>query len=410
MMNEIKLLIEELNQPVQEEDLNSLQEEYINLIDEYLKDSDKKVFKEIETNERIILIGDLHNDSIALAQIFDKLSISKEYNYKKAIFVFLGDYFDRGANQLQILRFLLKFKKYSGNKCIILRGNHDNINYEQGKGFYTSHRPHETLDFFKNYFKEKTIFKIKEFFDFLPYFAITKINKQKFIFVHASIPKECYFDKFNLSELSKQKLPLEKENEYKKMLESMLWGRATESDRKNQNLSDEISVEFGSEQFKEFMKKYKLDFMIRGHDVFIDGYKIFYDSKMISLHSTGGYNNETTAYSEIKTPSFAIIKKDGEILIENMYLYKIRLTSKDNKILKPFNKYMLTKEKSDIYCYLASDLEIYPNGKNTLSEAEAEKLFKSNDEFSIEINVSENAEILLETNFRDFLFNNTKQK
>lgn len=409
-MEEIKFLINELTRSVQEEDIKPLQGEYISNIDDFLKKSSRRVLKEIETKERIVIIGDIHNDSNTLYQIFSKLNISKEYDYlNKAVFVFLGDYLDRGTNPLQVLRFILKFKNLLGDRCILLKGNHDNILYNKDRGYYAVHSPHDTLDFLKGLFEEKFILKLKEFFELLPYFAFSKIKRQKYLFVHASIPKDNDFKNFNLKLLKDINLPITENHEYRRLLNDMTWGDASDADFKNQENVSSIRYEYGRKQFEKFMKESDFDFMFRGHDAITDGYKVFYDGRLISLFSSGGCNNEATGYQYIKTPSFGIIKEDGDIIVENIYLYTFHISTADSVRERSKYNILLRDEKQDIYLYIKTNINTYCNDKNAINEEDTWRLFKSDEEFSVEIQVSKNASDLINSNFLNYLIKNIKQ-
>jgi hypothetical protein len=410
-MEDINSLISELTKPIQEEEIKPLQEEYISYINDYIKNCNKKTFSEIDTKERIVIISDIHNDANSLSQIFIKLNISKEYDYfNKAIFVFLGDYLDRGGHSLQVLRFILKFKCLLGNRCILLKGNHDNILYSTEKGYYAVHSPHDTLDFFKGLFEEKLLLKLKEFYGLLPYFAFTKIKRQKYLFVHASIPKDKDLKRIDLKLLEDIILPLSDNHEYRQLFTDMTWGDVSEVEFKNQDTVSSIRYEFGSKQFEKFMKDNDFDFMFRGHEAITDGYKKFYDGKLISLFSSGGFYNEVTGYNYIKTPSFGIIREDGEILIENIYLYKFNINIKDSIDTITKHSILLKSDNLDAYVYIQTDLNSLVNDKNVLSEDETKKLFKSNEEFSIDLEISKNAIGLINSEFNNYLLNYIKQK
>jgi predicted phosphodiesterase len=282
-------IVAELESPINEEDLRSLEEEYIAFIEDYIKETNRKIFKEIKTKERIVVVGDIHNDSVTLHNVFKKLEISKEYDYaKNAVFVFLGDYLDRGANSLQVLRFILKFKKLLSQRCILLKGNHDDIKYSDDKGFYALHEPHDTLDFIKGLFNEITIHKIKEFYELLPYFALAEINNTRILFTHASIPKDIYFEKFDLKSIGDKVLPINERDDYFEMLFGMTWGDPANVEMKYQNKINESRFEFGKNQFNKFMDEVNFDIMFRGHSALSDGYGKYFNDKLISIFSSGG--------------------------------------------------------------------------------------------------------------------------
>lgn len=69
--------------------------------------------------EKIIVFGDIHGCYEPLHKYFEKDGFNKNYLY-----IFTGDYLDRGIQNLEVLQFLIKVKDYKN--VILLEGNHEN--------------------------------------------------------------------------------------------------------------------------------------------------------------------------------------------------------------------------------------------------------------------------------------------
>jgi serine/threonine protein phosphatase 1 len=69
---------------------------------------------------RKLVIGDIHGGLRGLHQIFDRAKITTEDKL-----IFLGDYVDGWSESPQVLDFLIE--KSKGQKCIFIRGNHDEL-------------------------------------------------------------------------------------------------------------------------------------------------------------------------------------------------------------------------------------------------------------------------------------------
>ena len=69
--------------------------------------------------EKIIVFGDIHGCYEPLSKYFEKDSFNENYLY-----IFTGDYLDRGIQNLEVLQFLIKVKDYKN--VILLEGNHEN--------------------------------------------------------------------------------------------------------------------------------------------------------------------------------------------------------------------------------------------------------------------------------------------
>ena len=72
-----------------------------------------------ERYKNIIVVGDIHGCYEPLKELTNKYDIHDESN----LFVFVGDYFDRGIQNLEVLDFL--FDVYKQKNIILLEGNHE---------------------------------------------------------------------------------------------------------------------------------------------------------------------------------------------------------------------------------------------------------------------------------------------
>lgn len=61
---------------------------------------------------------------------------------------------------------------------------------------------------------------------------------------------------------------------------------------------------FGKDVFDEFMNKNNLDYLIRSHEVFQEGYKFFFDDQLLSIFSSANYRGKKFS----NPASYAIIR------------------------------------------------------------------------------------------------------
>jgi diadenosine tetraphosphatase ApaH/serine/threonine PP2A family protein phosphatase len=78
---------------------------------------------------KVLVVGDLHGDHRSLEMALGLLS---EYD----AVVFLGDYVDRGPEQLEVFVDLLRAKAEHPDKVVTLRGNHETTQMNHHYGFY----------------------------------------------------------------------------------------------------------------------------------------------------------------------------------------------------------------------------------------------------------------------------------
>jgi serine/threonine protein phosphatase 1 len=76
----------------------------------------------------IYAIGDIHGKYSLLRELYDKIleDIAQNGDSHNVI-VFLGDYIDRGSQNIQVLDFIKNLQDSSGIEHIFLRGNHEEI-------------------------------------------------------------------------------------------------------------------------------------------------------------------------------------------------------------------------------------------------------------------------------------------
>ena len=85
----------------------------------------------LEISGPLKVCGDIHGQYYDLLRIFDYGGYPPESNY-----LFLGDYVDRGKQNLETICLLMAYKiKYPQN-FFMLRGNHESANINRLYGFY----------------------------------------------------------------------------------------------------------------------------------------------------------------------------------------------------------------------------------------------------------------------------------
>ena len=352
--NKILQAIEESSKEINEENLNTYQKRVVSLIGMILSTNPCKIFHTIkDNNTRCVIIGDIHCDFNSMKEILKKILISEYDYYGKGYLIFLGDYIDRGQLPLQVILLLMKLKLLLGERCIILKGNHDNIEFKDEK-FYSKVHPAETIDLLNQHFNINTINKLKLFFDSLPYFIILQKRKKKFFIVHGGITPDKYMDGLRIKKLSKLNIPIpsdSEENKYEKdVLESLLWGDPVNSKFKQNNNS--IRFEFGYEQFEKFMIKNKLTHLIRGHEPVTNGFKSLYDNKIFTIFSTGGLSNENSYYTDsVPYPAIVVIDEEGNLFPEHIFVQKINLFIHSSNSVRNEDTYNYIIEKKDYFPY-----------------------------------------------------------
>lgn len=130
--------------------------------------------------KRILAVGDIHGHYNKLKDMWQKLKFNKDNDF----LIFLGDYIDRGPDNIAVIKFVMELNKLENVIC--LRGNHEEMFIDDIKnGFYFADKPHSALN---ELHKDKSLLKL--FYDFAnsrPYYHESRIIDKTYVFCHAGI-------------------------------------------------------------------------------------------------------------------------------------------------------------------------------------------------------------------------------
>ena len=266
---------------------------------------------------RVVIFGDIHSDFNALSSIFKKLALSSYDYFSKALFIFCGDYADRGQRPFQTLRLLYAIKSYMGDRCILLKGNHEIMRYSCSMlrpAFY----PADTSDLMNRVLSPEVNNLYFNYLARLPYMVSLSHHDKKYLICHGSIPRHDYASVFNEEKFLEYLLPGSEHSKEGILLNLMLWGDP--GDNSSSFRGTETRFEFSKPEFIEFMNKHGYDILIRGHQPVDNGVMFCFNNRLISLFSTGGHKNPDSFYpDDVASPAFIIINEDGEILFEKVF-------------------------------------------------------------------------------------------
>ena len=306
---------------------------------------------------RVVVIGDIHCDYYSLAAILIKLSTSEYDYFNNAVFVFLGDYLDRGAVLFEPLLLLKRLKDILGDRMIMLKGNHESISFNtKKKEIETKVSPNESCSCLNQYCSDDVDFlsQFAAFYSTLPTYVYLKTKNKNILLTHAAIPRDIFHDSFYIDDLSGN-IVFEKNVEdndrlqlRNAILKDMIWGDP-------KNYEEKIQVkgrfEFGSKQFLRFAKKNHIDLLFRSHEETAYGYEPFFNDMLYTIFSTGGEKNSQTNYPKVE-PAFAVIKNKS-YFIENSFIYQIN----NEDTIEYFNPFCLQKYTSKQIDYYKTNNE-----------------------------------------------------
>lgn len=285
-------------------EFTSLVEEITSLMSKEVGKIGKKRVKgklvTIEPLGEAAIVGDIHGDLESLVHILnDSEFIEKAKQQKDVTLIFLGDYGDRGPNSTEVYYVILKLKQQFPESVVLMRGNHE------GPEDLLAY-PHDLpVQFQQRFGKQGDLVysSIRKLFNQL-YNAVLVGNR--FILIHGGFPTHAR----SIDDLAYANETHPKET----FLEEMLWNDPEEdmsgsipSPRGAGNL-------FGDNITTAFLKMFKVNVLIRGHEPCTEGFKLNHGGKILTLFSRKGepYFNEHGAYLRL---SLSLKPKNAEELL-----------------------------------------------------------------------------------------------
>ncbi len=232
---------------------------------------------------RVIFVGDLHGDLDSALAVRNYFLKSKDYSM-----VFLGDYGDRGPAQAETFNLVMALALQFPDRVVMLRGNHESEEVATRYGFYMDISRKYSHSMFEQYLK---VFAV------LP---LAGLSSNGVFCCHGGVPE-------NVNSLS-QIIAIERRrpNFPNDIAYQMVWNDPKDSDFDfRQSCRGKRMKYFGQVAFDRFTTNLEIELMLRGHEVFEEGFKSFFGGKLFSIF-TG------TAGRTVK-PKMARLKDDLKI-------------------------------------------------------------------------------------------------
>ncbi|KAK2958239.1 putative Serine/threonine-protein phosphatase [Blattamonas nauphoetae] len=223
---------------------------------------------------KVSAIGDLHG------QFYDLLHIFETFGYPSSehIYIFNGDYVDRGSFGCEIFTYLLAVKIAQPDHLILLRGNHESERCTTIYGF-----KNEVFD----KYSQSVYSAFIDTFHTLPLAAV--VHDTIFV-VHGGL-----FDRPNvtLDDINKVNRFCEIGDEGGELLMAqMTWADPMDAPG-SQSLIRSFGTKFGPDITERFLKENKLELVVRSHQVREEGHSVQHHGQLITLFSAPSYCGES---------------------------------------------------------------------------------------------------------------------
>lgn len=238
-----------------------------------------------------VFIGDLHGDAEAVVSIVEQTRFieNMEEGDRSQRLVFLGDFADRGAKDVESLEMVLALKARYPDNVILLRGNHEEMSTGEKYGLKDSLNSRfgvEGLRLFGSYNK---------MFKELPAVCVTGNG---IVAIHGGIPS---------AEIKSLRQLSDENTEWQ-----MRWADPSEEIQNfGQNPMRGGTPMFGEKAFQRFMDMVGGKVMIRGHEYPKDGAETHFNGRLLTIFSNGGERSVSSAYKEQTRGRFFWTKLDG---------------------------------------------------------------------------------------------------
>lgn len=229
--------------------------------------AEQPVLLELDAPMRIA--GDIHGQFYDLLRLFEYGGHPSQVNY-----LFLGDYVDRGRHSIESVALLFAFKvKYKEN-FFLLRGNHECAQINRIYGFFDECKRRYTPKLWKS------------FGDAFSQMPICALIDDRILCMHGGLSPELT----TLDQL--RNIPRPANVPESGLLCDLLWSDPSAEVRQWGDNDRGVSFTFGPEIVRSFLKKHKLDLIVRAHQVVEDGYEFFAGRQLVTVFSAPNYCNE----------------------------------------------------------------------------------------------------------------------
>ncbi|XP_022696783.1 serine/threonine-protein phosphatase PP1-like [Varroa jacobsoni] len=215
----------------------------------------------------INIYGDTHG------QFFDLQRVLNAGGYPPLSRVlFLGDYVDRGKNSIEVLMLLFIYKILHPQEVHLLRGNHEEARVNSTYGF---------LSECVNRFSFEVYQAFNNCFNNMP---IAAIIATRIFCCHGGIVK----DLSSLNEIAELSRPQKAPNE-NVVMGQLMWSDPNRDSDGWCPSSRGVGFNFGKTPLWEFLDRFNLDLLARGHEVVQDGYEFFGRRRCVTIFSAPKY-------------------------------------------------------------------------------------------------------------------------
>lgn len=232
----------------------------------------------VEEDRDLVLVGDVHGQFKDLTtHILSHQHKAKEEGKKDKKFLFLGDYVDRGPQSAEVLTLLLCLKVEYPDLIFMLRGNHEEFQTCRIYGF-----SHECTSKFKD---QRPFQKFNVVFTTLPLAAAVECKAGRLFCCHGGLsPRIDLVESIQFVARTLYEGGMFEEQ----IVDGLLWSDPGDKPWYHGN-NRGCGFLFGAEATKQFLTANRFDFIVRAHQLAMDGWNWEHDQKVLTIFSAPNY-------------------------------------------------------------------------------------------------------------------------
>jgi diadenosine tetraphosphatase ApaH/serine/threonine PP2A family protein phosphatase len=219
------------------------------------------------------IVGDTHGDIDTVLKI-ERQFFHDPDDDQQGMLLFLGDYVDRNEHDIENINHLLELSLMNPTSVILLRGNHEEYFVNVQYGFHENLKMQGLEDFYAKY---EAIFKQ------LP--LACHVQELNVFCCHGMTPVPSIpIDTINgLTRIAKME-------DFDPITEQLLWNDPLANDGDASMPSPRgAGYHVGKRDLVEFLITNDIKLVIRSHQAFPEGYRFFFDRKVLSIFSRPNY-------------------------------------------------------------------------------------------------------------------------
>eukprot|EP01061_Rhynchopus_euleeides_P041356 TRINITY_DN7183_c0_g1_i1.p1 TRINITY_DN7183_c0_g1~~TRINITY_DN7183_c0_g1_i1.p1 ORF type:complete len:554 (+),score=225.84 TRINITY_DN7183_c0_g1_i1:81-1664(+) len=260
------------------------------------------------------VFGDIHGNFQDLIYFMSNLVPFKHVKYSSHNYLFLGDYVDRGAWDVECFAYLMAMKIQAPNKVFLLRGNHEDR--RQNAKLEESFFKHCCL-LFGDEGGHEVWEKANDVFDVMPLCAV--VDGQLFA-SHGGVPRvpvdEATGQQMCIRKaMAKVPCPLKSvansSDPYLQMACDLLWADPADDKYVETFAKNEVrgcACVFGMKAVEDFLSTNKFQSIFRAHQCFSFGVNICKSAKVITVFTSSNYcDNQSCAGCALLTVDHRIL-------------------------------------------------------------------------------------------------------